>query len=166
MSFVLCYFAAFLLSLSGLNDTSKFLDEAAATFKMFEKSDSSKSSTKEDEKKDEKAKQSDSNDLSSKDDTKKDKLASSDDESKESTKKGTISEKIENIGKGYKKIVLNPLRLPSQLQKLLYATVKPISEFLTAGYIAAGKGFKDTEADKWAGYFGGKFDDRFLGLKN
>ena len=153
---ILCFFVSALLALNGINDTGKFLEEMVKTFKMFEKSDSSSSETTKSKDMKSKTENSDTNSVAlSENIDSKSETHSSEDDNSTTVKTNTIASKIENISEGYKKVVLNPLRFPSQVQKLLYAAVKPVSEFFGAGYIVSGYDPKKGPFD-WFDTFSGK----------
>lgn len=171
---ILRVFLSGLLALSGINDTGKFFEEAAKTFKMFEKSKSdivNSSKTQE-------VQETENSELISSDTVSKDCSVSdenigpkSNDDgvssqgvSSKSKENNTVSKKIENASEGYKKSVLKTLHTPLQLQKFMYSIVKPVSEFLGAGYIMCGYTPKGS-AFSWLDLFGGKGDPKFLELE-
>lgn len=157
---VLRFLLSALLALSGITDTGKFLEEAAKTFKTFEKSGSGKlnaSSSKETQKSGVKSESENSN-VESLDNAKL-----SENVDTVAVEKVSISEKIDKVSEGYKKVVLNPLSIPTQMQKLLYATVKPISEFFGAGYIMCGYENKNGPFN-WFDVLSGKPNKNLLDL--
>lgn len=172
---VLCMFVSALLALSGISDTGKFLEETAKTFKMFEKPSSSGSNISKSEDNPKKGNEKENSCTDSSNSTVQPNIVSSGPESSSSVvvlsedgvgqpkKKVTISEKIDNVSKSYNKNVLNFFKSPLQLQKLLYATAKPIAEFLGAGYVMCGYENKNGPFD-WLDLLSGK-PSSLLGLR-